>query len=233
MSNYIKRICPVCNTEYQADIRRLKHGRQTTCSRKCSYEYRSNKLQKKEVRHCDNCGADITRIPAYFKENNFCSTDCLFEYRSKNAKHPSPKQKKFCLVCGNIFKPKNKSGRIQSHCSRKCFEISHKQNMAGDSNPSYIDGRSYDTTYDAGADWKEIRMKVYKRDNYTCQKCGVKCVSKKRAMDDDTLTRRIIQCHHIKPYELSQDNSLSNLITLCIVCHRAVHTEMDKTNSVD
>jgi len=35
--------CPVCGASYVADGYRLSIGKQTTCSRKCSYVYRNNK----------------------------------------------------------------------------------------------------------------------------------------------------------------------------------------------
>ncbi len=40
------RTCPVCSIEYYADPQRLKHGRQTTCSRFCSYKLRAKKHTK-------------------------------------------------------------------------------------------------------------------------------------------------------------------------------------------
>lgn len=55
-------------------------------------------------------------------------------------------------------------------------------------------------------EWKEIRKKVYARDKYTCQVCGKK-------------NPRPLQCHHIIPYRITQDNSIENLITLCCSCH--------------
>jgi len=58
-------------------------------------------------------------------------------------------------------------------------------------------------------EWKEIRKKVYARDNWTCQICGKKCNEYKGQ----------IQCHHIVPYRITQDNSIGNLITLCRSCH--------------
>jgi 5-methylcytosine-specific restriction endonuclease McrA len=138
----------------------------------------------------------------------------------KQAGYKTRPQYQFCLVCGKTFKP---SKRSNGYCSRECFEQAHKINMSGSNNPSYIDGRSADTTYNAGSNWKTIRLSVYERDNYTCQSCGVKCVSKATAMEHPEYSSRIIQCHHIDPYKQSQDNSMDNLITLCIVCHRAVH----------
>jgi len=59
-------------------------------------------------------------------------------------------------------------------------------------------------------EWKAIRKKVYKRDNWTCQICGIHCGNEEKSK---------IQCHHIIPYRITQDNSESNLITLCASCH--------------
>ncbi len=54
--------------------------------------------------------------------------------------------------------------------------------------------------------WGEIRKLVYKRDNWTCQECGVHCHNTKR-----------INAHHID-YDIT-NNDLFNLITLCASCH--------------
>ena len=56
-------------------------------------------------------------------------------------------------------------------------------------------------------EWHKIRKKIYERDNRTCQICGKHC-------------HNDIQCHHIVPYRITQDNSEGNLITLCRSCHR-------------
>jgi hypothetical protein len=54
-------------------------------------------------------------------------------------------------------------------------------------------------------EWDVIRKEVYKRDGWVCQVCGKK--------------PKILQCHHIVPYRISQDDSIENLITLCCSCH--------------
>lgn len=54
--------------------------------------------------------------------------------------------------------------------------------------------------------WKQIRRQVYKRDNWTCQRCHKKGFP-------------VLQCHHKIPYRISKDDSLDNLITLCRSCH--------------
>lgn len=61
--------------------------------------------------------------------------------------------------------------------------------------------------------WNEIRKKIYKRDDWKCQLCGIKCVDAHRKK----LTKRTIQCHHIDYNE--KNNDFSNLITLCASCH--------------
>ena len=38
-------LCPVCNGPYEASVKRLSFGRQTTCSRQCSYRLRSQVLR--------------------------------------------------------------------------------------------------------------------------------------------------------------------------------------------
>jgi ribosomal protein L37AE/L43A len=56
-------------------------------------------------------------------------------------------------------------------------------------------------------DWNIARKLALKRDNYTCQKCR--------------RTERL-QVHHLVDFKKTQDNLLSNLITLCIYCHQGL-----------
>lgn len=69
--------------------------------------------------------------------------------------------------------------------------------------------------------WQKIRKQCYERDNYTCQECGIKCVSK-----DKKVLNRTIQCHHIIPWSKTNDDSLDNLITLCVSCHRKIENKL-------
>lgn len=61
-----------------------------------------------------------------------------------------------------------------------------------------------------GVGWTEARRETLERDNYTCQVCGVENESN--------------HVHHIKPRrefdDVSDSNTLDNLITLCNSCHR-------------
>lgn len=82
----MKRNCPVCNVEYDADPQRLKWGRQTTCSRKCSYKYRFIENSKQVDCECGNCGISFTRPESQAKTKHgkvFCSPSCQYAAISK------------------------------------------------------------------------------------------------------------------------------------------------------
>lgn len=63
-------------------------------------------------------------------------------------------------------------------------------------------------------DWDKRRRKVYKRDDYTCQNCGARGG---RTGDAE------LHAHHITPLSQGGSNRLSNLTTLCKMCHNAQH----------
>ncbi len=75
---------------------------------------------------------------------------------------------------------------------------------------NYVDGRSkLRSPARYGDDWDKIRFIIYRRDNFTCQDCGIPMGNFKEAF----------HVHHKIPFLVSFDNSLNNLITLCKSCH--------------
>lgn len=72
--------------------------------------------------------------------------------------------------------------------------------------------------------WREITIAVYKRDGWRCRHC--------RSMSDG------ITPHHIVFRSQGGKDTLDNLLTLCFICHRAVHDhnlelEVESILSVD
>lgn len=67
-----------------------------------------------------------------------------------------------------------------------------------------------------GWEWKQTRRKVYERDGWTCQECGVRCLNAEHARWQP---HRRIQAHHILPRRFGGTDDLDNLITLCLRCH--------------
>ncbi len=64
-----------------------------------------------------------------------------------------------------------------------------------------------------GPDWYKNRRLALERDNYTCQDCG------QTQEQEKTQRNRSISVHHKIPYEISQDSSLPNLVSVCQHCH--------------
>lgn len=64
------------------------------------------------------------------------------------------------------------------------------------------------------SDWDSRRKKVYKRDDYTCQHCGA------RGGPSGNVE---LHAHHIVPKSNGGRHHLSNLVTICSDCHRAIH----------
>ena len=67
---------------------------------------------------------------------------------------------------------------------------------------------------DYPSDWNSRRRRVYKRDRYTCQNCGVSGGKTGNAE---------LHAHHIVPKSKGGTHKESNLITICKDCHKAVH----------
>lgn len=65
---------------------------------------------------------------------------------------------------------------------------------------------------------KVVRFEVFKRDKFTCQYCGAKA--------PDVM----LECDHITPHSLTQDNSILNLVTACHACNNG---KSDKVLSDD
>lgn len=62
--------------------------------------------------------------------------------------------------------------------------------------------------------WDEIRNRVYQRDGYECQNCGIKGGRDGNAE---------LHAHHIVPKASGGSHSEQNLVTLCKDCHNAIH----------
>lgn len=179
---------------------------------------------------CPVCGDEFTRTKAKVERvehTNVCSRECIYEGRSEGIigrqvdggyDVSETVHTRECPVCGDEFD--TTASEDYKHCSRQCFLDAHSERMAGEGNPSYIDGSSYDKRCHRGAHWERERKKVYERDDYTCRRCGRKCISRDKFNGSDG--DRIIQAHHVNGYDSPEDNTLDNLVTLCARCHGEV-----------
>jgi RNA-directed DNA polymerase len=66
-----------------------------------------------------------------------------------------------------------------------------------------------------GNEWAETRAKVLERDEGRCRVCG---------------KQGKVEVHHIRPWKPGMPHELSNLVTLCLSCHRQVQDRQSEVN---
>lgn len=137
----------------------------------------------------------------------FCSASCRAKYTNQSRVKPLPA----CEVCG---KPVNKLRA--RFCSRDCkvkwYQGSNVYSYVGEN----FRKDAYPVDY---AFWMKLSDEIRERDQ-VCQHCGKTPEQNGRALD----------VHHKIPYRISQDNSPSNLISLCRKCHKKADHEWNKAN---
>ena len=160
----------------------------------CSFICYASSRRKLEIINCATCSKQFKQRE---KNSKYCSLKCRDKNKSEIRK---------CLVCKCSFKVTigiiNRGRNAGKFCSQKCYTIFSK----GKNNPNWRGG---DTFNKCKKHWQMIKLKasVRERDNYTCQKCG--------ANGENV----VLDTHHIIPYRITKDNSLTNLVTLCHRCH--------------
>lgn len=76
-------------------------------------------------------------------------------------------------------------------------------------------------------DWDTRRRQVYQNDDYECQNCGV--MGGEGVQSDDIE----LHAHHIVPISKGGTHDMSNLKTLCVSCHDAVHNKNSYAPTAD
>lgn len=199
--------CVVCDTKY-----RPKDSRSLTCSKECFIKFKNkdkvklNCLTCNEIFYEPECRKDIGK---------FCSEKCYrISRRTGIKKTPNCK----CDVCDSEFY-KAKSVQLKhqfNYCSRDCMakHYSESKRFSGENSPTWNGGKK--TYY--GDNWHSQRRVVRERDNYSCQKCGIK---------EDEYGMEL-SVHHIIPFTVFDDylvaNDSMNLTSLCEPCHRKIHS---------
>ncbi len=183
---------------------------------------------------CRGCGADFTRRLSYVEGQRgvygdgaarHCSTKCAIIARSIGKR-----DLRACQNCGGVFDFKRACGYKRARRGLYCSQLCH-----------YAAGRATYTCGACGVDFPGIKGRVRR---YCSQACaGVAPVSPLRSRRfgktwQNTIRPAVIErdgrmcrlcakpsglsVHHRVPWRRSQDDSPSNLITLCRSCHRRV-----------
>lgn len=133
----------------------------------------------------------------------------------------NPERTKICTICGAIYeKSRTVSRKVWSasrFCSKRCINVGRAPGNKGKKTgkPSWNTGRECPETsgerngaWKGGVDRKTCRRLAMKRDDFTCQSCGLR-------------EPEIMQADHIKPESLFPElaRDVGNMVTLCPNCH--------------
>lgn len=226
---------------YLADEVRLKHGRETTCSRECSYRLRASSLSYTKACNCAVCGRRVLRSPAQVKSKFvFCSRVCHYRGRSMGGlvlrvveqpysiseegrkawkeagrrRAGIPRKDVITWVCEVCGKERSitRGHLAPARKLRFCSPQCASKANRGAGNPSWRGG--HPEYY--GPDWRPLQRRARKADGYQCQRCGVLQKALGKALD----------VHHIKPVssflQVNDANYIENVVSLCHDCHMLV-----------
>ena len=157
--------------------------------------------------YCKDCGKEIKNF--YAKRCGSCGA---IERLKDPKNHPRyidnrTNKKYYCIDC-----EKELSSYQAKRCSKCAMKINGR-NHIGKDNGNYIDGTGY-FPYPLEFN-EELKLKIRKRDNYTCQKCGI-------TEEEYIIVYGQVLCvHHIDYNKENCDKD--NLIALCNECNLRVN----------
>lgn len=214
--------CPRCGKAFWY----YKSWPRKYCSRECSGA--ANIVTNLGVQvlpdaFCEVCGQKITG--QRWAGQRFCSLMCFGVHLSQTrAGIPRPelrgeqpqRQRRvavICPQCGKTFQVKQSQSDRRRFCSKTCVSRWWSENgiNSGPDSPTWRGG----STGYYGPNWLTQRRNARRRDNYTCQRCGV----------TETELGRQLDVHHKTPFRdfgierYREANGLANLISFCNRCH--------------
>jgi 5-methylcytosine-specific restriction endonuclease McrA len=132
---------------------------------------------------------------------------------NSNYKDGRTLEKRYCIDCGKELSYASyykKSKRCQS-CGMK-FRLKNPKN-----HPNWQDGKSFENYPQKWTE--ELREQIRKRDDYTCQNCGI------TEEEHLIVVGRMLDVHHIDYNK--QNCNKDNLITLCNNCNLRANYNRD------
>lgn len=194
--------CEWCGTRFFKAPNQLKRSTHHFCSQSC---YSQWQRRYRIPRICEICGQSFKLAPstAHYSAGRFCSPECA----GTAVKHIEC----VCEQCGNIYEVVPSRVPKTRFCSRECQSAWKSAHKYGENNPNWKGGP---TKY-LGRNWRRQRKRAIRRDK-VCRICGA----------PQSPHNRELSVHHICPVrefaDVKRANRLSNLVTLCEPCHKAV-----------
>lgn len=179
---------------------------------------------------CAQCGETGQELESQVSEqdNWFCSRECKHQWQAENVvgeqHHQYEKITAACAWCDSDVerKPAIMQQRELVFCDHDCYSEWCSNERTGSDHPRWKGGG--DLYY--GPNWQRQRRARLEFDDYTCQRCG------RTELHSNKEFGRGLSVHHCKPVRAFHNetgdidwervNSLDNLVTLCLPCHRKI-----------
>ena len=196
----VERNCAHCGEKVLKPVGDTQRYNTSYCDNTC---YLAAVKVEKVRRVCPVCEKVYYRYPT--QKSVACSREC---YQSTVKRKPDVEYE--CMYCGTIFK-RPEYVKSPMYCSRKCH---------GNASRVAVKVKPVHKTFRQIEGYRKWRQDVFKRDNYTCLKCGGKGK---------------ICAHHIKAYARYPDlrTEVSNGATLCTKCHEEFHDAYTRRHFTD
>lgn len=163
------------------------------CSRTC----RDSAVRQGALEECAYCGIFFHVPPSHLGRVRFCSPDCRTKGKATLLD---------CRECGSAFRVKPYRKEVAKYCSTACKNTAQDFGITPEHKRIRL-----------SSEYAEWRTAVFRRDNYTCQECGVR--------------GGYLEADHIKPFAVFVELrfEVDNGRTLCSPCHRLTPTYGGRT----
>lgn len=195
--------CKLCNYKWMKKDNSFMYGKKGKEHPTYKHGHRSDNKKK-----CIDCGCEIS-----FQSVRCLSCNAKYLYlinpnKNKGKNNPTFHSEEVkCSYCDkNLVRKISEIKKYKKlFCDNKCKYLY----LTGEKNPSYIDGRSFEPYPIEFND--RLKLEIRKRDNYTCQNCGM------TEEEHLSVIGTVLHVHHIDYNKNNCDNK--NLITLCLWCN--------------
>ncbi len=224
--NRVEVPCTQCGKHVERTQSQIRNAKHTFCSQVCKCAWLKAHPRNRVVTQCNSCGKPIERTAYYIKKlaHHFCNRQCHARWLETQTGNLSAHYNSVtvqCEMCSkDVQKPPNRIRRNKhTFCSQVCKFQYKSKHYTGPNSANWNGGAANDY----GPNWVSQSRKARERDAGHCQLCGKSQEDNKRALD----------VHHIVPFKkfnyiygqndnYLQANELSNLVSLCMVCHHEV-----------
>lgn len=196
--------CEQCGSAFERPAWR---GARRFCSRSCRTRWMRahvsivTRTAPKLTRPCGICGTLVTKLASKMPPSPACTPACVAAMARERQREGA---EKICAICAGTFyvSPSRQRTGPALTCSLTCRAAWQRKQPRKS------------TTRNSAA-YKDWRAAVYRRDDYTCQRCG------KRGGHD-------LHAHHIKYWATHPELrfEVGNGKTLCAPCHSLEHADV-------